>query len=330
MSEAVEVEAHPHELRGVVPDRLPASTVRALSVLEPGRAIAAIAVEWVAIAAAIALAEVVKSPWLYPFVVVFIGARQHALTVIGHDAAHFRLLPGRFANDLVGDMFVQWPTFITVDGFRKFHGEHHKFLGGAQDGNRRIWRTHRGDGTLTREWTYPKTWPALALKILLRASMVTGAFWILRGFVASLLFRRTWGHFLLRLAYTGAICAALTLAHAWWGFFVYWIVPFCTWHIAAQYVRLVCEHSGVRSDHPAYAETRTTLARAWERWLIVPRNIHYHIEHHWYPSVPFYKLPALHAALMEQPGFKTHAVVTGSVVESLRQVTSGGAARTRP
>jgi fatty acid desaturase len=99
----------------------------------------------------------------------------------------------------------------------------------------------------------------------------------------------------------------------------YWIVPYCTWHIACQYIRLICEHSAVDSTDPAYTMTRTTLARWWERWLIVPRNINYHIEHHWYPSVPFYNLPALHAELMAQPEFHERAVVTSSVFTSLRQ-----------
>jgi fatty acid desaturase len=71
---------------------------------------------------------------------------------------------------------------------------------------------------------------------------------------------------------------------------------------------------------PAYAQIRTTLARPWERFLLVPRNIHYHVEHHFYPSVPFYNLPALHEALMSQPGFRANAVVTCSVAASLRQV----------
>ena len=69
-----------------------------------------------------------------------------------------------------------------------------------------------------------------------------------------------------------------------------------------------------------YALSRTTLARPLERWLFVPRNISYHVEHHFYPSVPFYNLPALHEALMQTPGFRAHAVVTPSLAASLRQV----------
>jgi hypothetical protein len=49
------LETHPHEFQGSVPDRLPAGIIRELSVLKPGKAIGAIFVEWLGIAAAIAL-----------------------------------------------------------------------------------------------------------------------------------------------------------------------------------------------------------------------------------------------------------------------------------
>jgi fatty acid desaturase len=84
-------------------------------------------------------------------------------------------------------------------------------------------------------------------------------------------------------------------------------------------MRLISEHSAVPGNDSVYRTTRTTLARWWERWLIVPRNINYHIEHHWYPSVPFYNLPALHVRLMAQPEFREQAVVTNSLMASLRQ-----------
>jgi fatty acid desaturase len=250
--------------------------------------------------------------------VIWIGARQHALTVLGHDAAHYRLLPGRRWNDRIANVATQWPTFLTVEGFRYYHGEHHRFTGSAGDGNRKIWRTHTADGDLTAEWTYPKTAGALVLMILRRAALVTGVFWIVRGLAAAVLFRRSWMQVVARLAfYVGGIWA-IVAAGAFQGFVGYWIVPYCTWHMASQYIRLVCEHSAVSGTGP-YRMTRTTLARWWERWLIVPRNIHYHIEHHWYPSVPFYNLPALHARLMAQPAFHNLAVVTPSVMASLRQ-----------
>src|SRR2546428_730973 len=107
-------QAHPHDFQGRVPERLPAQVIRELSRLRPRKAIVAIVVEWVGILAAIALCEAVWHPLVYVGAVVWIGARQHALTVLGHDAAHFRLLPNRRWNDWVANLTTQWPTFLTV------------------------------------------------------------------------------------------------------------------------------------------------------------------------------------------------------------------------
>jgi fatty acid desaturase len=319
MFAATSDQIHPHDYQGVIPVRLPGSVVRELSVLKPYKALQALAVEWLSIVGAIALCEAVRNPFVYAAAVIWIGARQHALTVLGHDAAHYRFLPKRRWNDWVANLFAQWPTFITVEGFRHYHGEHHRLTGMPGDGNRTIWRTHTADGQLRPEWRFPKTARALVLMILRRAAVFTGIFWIVRGLIGMVLFRPSWFHVLARLGFYALGVWTLAAIGIFPEFLRYWIVPYCTWHIACQYARLICEHSAVPGSGAAYAITRTTLARRWERWLIVPRNIHYHIEHHWYPSVPFYNLPALHAELMRQPGFRQQAVVTSSVFASLRQ-----------
>ena len=47
-----------------------------------------------------------------------------------------------------------------------------------------------------------------------------------------------------------------------------------------------------------------------ERIFLAPKNVNYHIEHHFFPSVPFYRLPELHAILMSKPGYREGAHVT--------------------
>ena len=47
-----------------------------------------------------------------------------------------------------------------------------------------------------------------------------------------------------------------------------------------------------------------------ERIFVAPKNVNYHIEHHFFPSVPFYRLPELHAILMSKPGYREGAHVT--------------------
>jgi fatty acid desaturase len=311
------VVQHPHNTARTVPERLPAATVKALSQLEPARAVAATAAQWAGIAAAIALCTHFWNPALYVLAVSFIGSRQHALLILGHDASHYRTLNVRWQNDLFSNLFMMWPTFASVEGFRKFHGTHHQYTNLSNDGNRHIWYTHDAAGELAPDWQFPKTRLGLALVLLRRAAFLTGLFWIVRGLIGSTLIPSPGWMRAGRLAFYATAAAALTYFGAWSAFLLYWIVPFCTWHIAAQYIRLICEHSAVESEEKEYAITRTTIPTWLESIFILPCNVGYHLEHHWYPSVPFYRLPELHQALMERRGFQEHAVVRTSVFTSL-------------
>lgn len=322
MSDPDQAHAHPHDTVGGVPDRLPAADVRALSQLEPRRALSALAVEWLGIAVAIAAALWLAHPAVYAIAIVFIGARQHALTVLGHDASHYRFLPSKKWNDAIGNLFMQWPLFISVAGFRKFHGDHHKYFGLEGDGNRTLWRTHDKDGALTREWTYPKTRAQLAVKLLRHSVGLTGLRWVLRGLLSVFFLKNESVQAkVLRVAYYAAVAAALTWLDAWLSFALLWVLPLCTWHITIQYMRLIAEHSAVSSEDPAYQGTRTTIPTRLEALLILPRNIGYHLEHHWYPSVPFYRLPDLHARLLREPRFAANADISTSILRSLVHVT---------
>ena len=311
------VVTHPHNTTRIIPERLPPAKVKELSVLRPARALTATVQEWAVIAAAIAICAYYWNPVLYVLAVMVIGARQHGLLVIGHDASHYRYLPTRWQNDLFGNLFLMWPTFASVEGFRKFHARHHQYTNLPDDGNRQLWHTHNAAGEFEPEWVFPKTRRGLVLMILRRAAVLTGISWVIRGLVGASLIPQPRWMAAARIAFYASVAGALTYFGVWLEFVVYWLVPFCTWHIAAEYIRLICEHSAVDADEDEYGVTRTTLPTWLERFFILPRNIGYHIEHHWYPSVPFYRLPELHRLLMEREGFQSHAVVRRSVITSL-------------
>jgi len=56
-----------------------------------------------------------------------------------------------------------------------------------------------------------------------------------------------------------------------------------------------------------------------EHLFVAPKNVNYHIEHHFYPSVPFYRLPELHRVLMSKAEFKDSVHVTRSYFGVLRE-----------
>lgn len=315
--------AHPHDIEIQIPDRLPGAELRRLSAIDGGMAALCIASEWAMIAAAVAVGTMFPSPAVIAIAIAFVGARQQALTVIAHDASHFRLFPDRLANDLFGNLFLAWPMFISVEGFRHFHSRHHRHLNTEKDGNRELWHTHGAEGELSPEWRFPKTAAGLVWLLARRAAFVTGLFWILRGLMGGFVMGAPIWSKIARGGLYASSAFILTRFELWPMFLLFWIVPYCTWHLMIQYTRLICEHSAVRSGDPRYAETRTTIPGFLGRIFVLPRNIGYHIEHHWYPSVPFYRLPDLHRALMANPSYRANANVHRSIVSSLRECVSG-------
>ena len=324
---------HPHDSVESRPDAPPIDAIRALSRIDSFRALRAIAMEWLLIAAAIAAAEWVGHPASYPVVIVFIAARQHALMVLGHDASHYTLLQPRWLNDLVAEVCIFWPAFMSVGVFRFFHRDHHRYLATAKDGNRELWRTHSPDGDLRPEWRYPKTRTALLRLLAVKSLGGRGLLWVIKGALS--MFARpefrfgSWLFVAARTAFYVAAGATIWRLGLVREFLLYWLVPFCTWHVVSQYIRLICEHSAVPATEPPYHLTRTTVPTRWERWLILPRHIGYHHEHHWYPSVPFYRLPELHALLRDGTRLGRLGRTSHSVLSSLAECTTSLAAAPR-
>ena len=77
-----------------------------------------------------------------------------------------------------------------------------------------------------------------------------------------------------------------------------------------QYIRSVAEHFGELGYDHLLSSTRTIHANPLERFFLAPHNVSYHLEHHLYPGVPFYNLPALHQMLMEEEEYEEKAHIT--------------------
>jgi fatty acid desaturase len=64
---------------------------------------------------------------VFGLAVVLVGALQHRLSGLAHEASHFSFLKNRFANDFVADVFCMFPIFSTVHFYRLFHLAHHQY-----------------------------------------------------------------------------------------------------------------------------------------------------------------------------------------------------------
>ena len=81
-------------------------------------------------------------------------------------------------------------------------------------------------------------------------------------------------------------------------YLMFWILPLITWHMVITRVRNIAEHAVVPDDNDVFRNARTTYASWWERAILAPYWVNYHVDHHLLMYVPCYNLPKLHRLLL--------------------------------
>src|SRR5947208_11311071 len=60
--------------------------------------------------------------------VILVGAGQHQLTVLAHEASHHTLFRNRLLNELASDWLCMFPVCSTTHHYRLHHLAHHQFV----------------------------------------------------------------------------------------------------------------------------------------------------------------------------------------------------------
>jgi fatty acid desaturase len=302
--------------------------VKKFSALRPFQTVWAIFFTWVSIALAIWITILFPHYWLYPFTLIFIGTRQHALGILFHEAAHFRLFSQRWLNDFCGDFFAAFPLGLSVPSYRTTHLRHHAHnateldpdLLSARHDSRLKWPQPKKQGIFLLVRDFFGTNPELVSGVMVIWGITPRLFKITPlqlskitkspvALTESLIGRSSeemkiplgeWARF---LGFYGLVIAALSFTHTWHLYLFFWLIPQFTMLAFIFRVRGAAEHQGLPNEH-ALNETRTIKNPSRiEKIIFAPLNIHYHLEHHLFPSVPFYHLPALHRRLNAIPEY---------------------------
>ena len=64
---------------------------------------------------------------VFAVAMILMGAIQHRLAGLGHEASHYSFMRNRWLNDLVPDLFCMFPLLTTVHFYRLFHMAHHQY-----------------------------------------------------------------------------------------------------------------------------------------------------------------------------------------------------------
>ena len=289
-----------------LPSLLPPDELARLTRPSPLRALATIAFDWLSWILVAALALRVDRAWLWPLAWVWIGSRLHGLGVLAHDGAHGLLLPRRRWNDAVVELLLAWPILLSPAAYRHLHRGHHRFLNTASDPD---WARNRPDELVgSPSWTH-------TLRVLLGLSgrqarlvdMMRPAGADARPLVPP-----------LRVAAAVVVVAAVASLGLWREALLVWGAPFVFWFLPSMRLKGIAEHFAVANTSPLNA-ARTVIAGPLERWLVAPHAVHFHIEHHLFPSIPCTRLAEAHRALLRVPRFVDGAHLTRGYVAFLRE-----------
>ena len=252
-------------------------------------------------------------PLVLVLVVCLIASRQQALFVLAHDAAHYRLFKARRLNDFLGRMLAM-PVGISMCTYRVIHRLHHNHLYDKRDPDIPLIAGYpRGQryflGKLFKDLAGLTAWKTF--KYFFGAPVINDD----AGEAARPL-NDTAPH--LRqaarndrwwvLSWQVTIFTVAFMFDWWLEYLVLWLLPLVTITQMLLRFRAVLEHGAISDTSSALTAARTNTGPRWLIWLLFPHHVNFHIEHHLFPTVPYYNLPKCHALLNKKGALSTAEV----------------------
>jgi fatty acid desaturase len=288
-----------------------------LLVMSDWRSWLSVAVNWALVAAAMALVAVWPNPLTVVAALFVIGARQLGFAVLMHEAAHRSLFANRQVNDWVGNWLCAYPVWGDLVPYRPYHLQHHGKTWTAEDPD------------LSLATAFPITRRSLARKIWRDLSGQTG--WKRAKATIQRDLRRSQGR-VRRLDFMGTrnlrgvvatnlvLLGILTaLGHP--ALYLLWVAAWFTTYSLVMRIRSIAEHAMIDDPADPLGNTRTTIARGWERLLVAPNCVNFHLEHHLAMTVPHYQLRRMHR-LLRARGVLADACVTRGYLAVLARAAS--------
>jgi fatty acid desaturase len=276
---------HAAELRTELGRAIPRDELRALHVKRPSRHLLITARQFAMLGLATWALIRFSDPRIWIPLAVVQGFTVFNFTVLLHEVVHHTIFARRRP---AAERFLAWlyavPSGISASQFTRWHLDHHAELGSDDDDPKR----HHLSPKINARWLKALYMTPALFPIYFRAARRESATYPLALQQQIARERRV-----SILAHLG------TLAAIWYGFgfaaaLRAHIIPvFFVFPIAFTLNRLG-QHYDIDPADPA--KWGTLMRGSWF-WDFAFLNSNYHLEHHYFAGVPFYRLPALQRAL---------------------------------
>lgn len=211
---------------------------------------------------------------------ILAGASLHGISLFTHEAVHGTLCRNRWLNAIAGACCA-WPVWQNYSAYRVLHLRHHDDLGGEHDPDHYANYTRWTWGIFTLNWLrllvgYPVYITAIPLLGWKHGTARARVAILVELVCCALLFVALW--YLLPMKW---------LLHAW-------LMPMIFINTMVN-IRGMSQHTLLEHPDDVILGTRSILTSPVVRFFMCNEN--YHLEHHLYPGIPWYRLAQAHDML---------------------------------
>src|SRR5713226_8078502 len=233
--------------------------------------------------------------WL-PFAIVA-GFAVFDFTVLLHEVVHKAVLAQSSdrAYRFLGLLYAM-PSGMSAAQFTRWHLDHHAGLGSYEEDPKR----HYLSPKINARWLKFLYFTPALFPIYFRAAKREAD-----GYEPELQ-RRIAGERLATILFQLGVLAAIALIGGWWIAFKLYMVPVFFVFPVAFALNRVGQHYDIDPTDPAKWATLVKGSWFWDAAYLFSN---YHLEHHYFPGVPFYNLPKLQKLLLPfyaQRGMAAH------------------------
>lgn len=273
------------DLRERLANAVPRDELRRLHRRQPVRHFLVLARQLLLLVGGGALAWSASSGWIAALGSAVVGLTVFNFTVMLHEVVHETVFakPRPRRNRALGHFYAFW-SGISATQFTRWHLDHHAQLGDGELDPKR----HRLSPKRNRRWFKALYLTPALIPIYFRAARAESAGYpdAVRRAIRRERRLTVAGHLLL----LAAIFAAGGPEAAW----RVYLAPVFLVFPAAFTLNRLGQHYDIVPGNPALWGTVMRPSRFWDAAFLWSA---YHLEHHYFPRVPFYNLRALHRAL---------------------------------
>ena len=254
-------------------------------------------------------------PWIWPIAALVQGGNLLGFVVLLHEQVHHSIFAKRRprAERILGLLYAL-PSGISATQFSRWHLDHHDELGNDEDDPKRAHLTPKRNA----RWYKLLYMTPYLFVVYARAAMVEA-----KGYPEEEQRRIRWERAGNVLVHVLALTGLIVLGGFWFGARIH-LIPLLFCFPPLFVLNRLGQHFDIDPTDPA---KWSSLVNGNAFWHFIFLWSNFHIEHHYYQRVPFYRLKDLNLAL--QPFYKSkkmrnlkyHSMLWGWLVKNRKAHT---------